>query len=320
MYRVMVLLVLLAVLAVPAVAAEEEAEAPPEKKAYPPPLPFHTVEGTSGVFTTDMAYICNLADCCARAEGPCKSWLSRPVVSVSAISFGDKDLQAYAVTTCLFHRVEIGYSFQRMGLGGWPQAVQRATGIRVGEGDVELHTVGARLMLVKEGDFGLSWLPAVTAGARFKYNEDIWDIDEDLLGTCRALGVADNEGWDYTVTASKTFAGILPKPFILSAGLRSTKAAHTGLLGFTENRDVVFETSAVFFLTDRLLLAGEYRQKPNHVQPLGTLVGREDDWWDVALGYIVNDHLTVALGYAHFGEVLNNTENSAWALQLKWEF
>ncbi len=320
MYRVMVLLVLLGVLVVPAVAAEGEAETPPEKKAYPPPLPFHTVEGTSGVFITDMAYICNLADCCARAEGPCKSWLSRPVVAVSAVSFGDKDLQAYTVTTCLFHRVEIGYSFQRMGLGGWPQAVQSATGFRVGEGDVEMHTVGARLMLVKEGDFGLSWLPAVTVGARFKHNEDIWDIDEDLLGTCRALGVADNEGWDYTVTASKTFAGILPKPFILSAGLRSTEAAHTGLLGFTENRDVVFETSAVFFLTDRLLLAGEYRQKPNHVQPFGTLVGREDDWWDVALGYIVNDHLTVALGYAQFGEVLNNTENSAWAVQLKWEF
>jgi hypothetical protein len=50
------------------------------------------------------------------------------------------------------------------------------------------------------------------------------------------------------------------------------------------------------------------------------LVGKEEDWWAVALGYIVSDNLTVAFGFTQLGEVMNNTENSAWGVQLKWEF
>ena len=320
MQRVTVLLMLLAVLAVPAVAAEEEAEPPPEKKACPPPLPFHTVEGTGGVLMTDTAYICNMADCCARAEGPCTCWMARPTTAATAVFFGDKHLQAYTVATCLFHRLEVSYAFQRLSLGGWPSDVQAILGPEVDEDAVAMHVLGGRLMLIKEGDFGLSWMPAITAGARFKYNEDVWDIDADLGGAVKGLGVAENKGWDYTITASKMFTGILPKPFVLSAGLRSTEAAQTGMLGFSEKRDVVVEASAVFFLTDRLLLAGEYRQKPDRLGRVPRLVGREEDWWAVALGYIVNDNLTVAFGFTQLGEMMNNTDNSAWGMQVKWEF
>jgi len=313
MSRVMMLLVLLAVLAVPLAAAEEGAQEP-EKKPCPPPLPFHTVEGTGGVLLTDTAYICNIC------EEPLCACFSRPTVAATAVFFGDKWLQAYTVSECLFQRVELSYAFQYLGLGGWPEDARLATKLDVREDHVAMHVVGARAMLIQEGDFGLSWMPAITAGARFKFNEDVWDIDSDLNGAVRALGVTDNEGWDYTATASKTFSGILPKPFILSVGLRNTEAAQTGLLGFSGKRDTVVETSAIFFLTDRLLLAGEYRQKPDRLGRVPGLVGKEEDWWAVALGYIVNDNLTVAFGFTQLGEVMNNTENSAWGVQLKWEF
>jgi len=183
-----------------------------------------------------------------------------------------------------------------------------------------LHTFGLRGMLIREGEWGLAWMPATTLGVRYKYNDTIWDIDRHLGGACRALGVKDNEGLDYTLTTSKMFAGILPKPFILSAGLRNTEAAQIGFLGFTGDRDTVFEASAVFFITDRILVGGEYRQKPDSLKRFGKLVGREDDWWDLCVGYIVNEHLTLCVGYAHLGRVLNHEENNAWAVQAKWEF
>ena len=35
---------------------------------------------------------------------------------------------------------------------------------------------------------------------------------------------------------------------------------------------------------------------------------------------IVNDHLTIAGGYANFGNVLNHREDNVWAIQFKYEF
>ena len=320
MWRVVGVVLLLAVLVVPARAAGEEAEA---EKPMPPPLPLHTVEGTGGVLTTDTAYLCNMTDCCVRAERrgeECDRWFSNPSVAATALFFGDKYDQVYTISGVLLHRIELSYAYHRMNLGGWPTAVQRATGLKVSEHDVGLHILGARLNLVREGQGDIPWMPAVTVGARYKYNEDVWDIDDDLFGLPRLLGVTNNEGVDFTVTASKTFAGILPKPFILSAGLRSTEAAHIGLMGFTDSREVVFEGNAVFFVTDRLLLATEFRQKPDNLGRVPGLVGKEDNWWAVCLAYILSDNLTVAFGYTQLGEVMNNTENSGWGVQLKWEF
>ena len=46
----------------------------------------------------------------------------------------------------------------------------------------------------------------------------------------------------------------------------------------------------------------------------------KDDWWDICLGYVVNDHLTIAAGYADFGNILNHDEDEVWAIQFKYEF
>jgi hypothetical protein len=215
-----------------------------------------------------------------------------------------------------FKRFEVGFAHERLGLGGWPKDVMKATGMDLGTQTVRMDTFNFRVLIVEEKD----WVPAVTVGAHYKSNEDLWDIDDDLGGACKLLGAKSDDGWEGTLTFSKTFTGILPRPFILSAGLRNTDAAQTGLLGFTGHRDTVFEGSAVFFLTDQLLLGAEYRQKPDHLKRIPGLVGREDDWWTVCLGYIVNDHMTVAGGYGNFGNVLNHREDGVWAVQVKYEF
>jgi len=243
-----------------------------------------------------------------------------PSLSVTGVKIGHKQLAAAAMTLAPHERVELGYSYQHLDLGHWTQDVQKATGCSVSPRSVELHTLSLRGNLIKEGEWDLKWMPSITAGLHFKYNEGIDEIDRDLQGTCRVLGMRRNEGWDYTLVASKMFKDVLPKPFILSAGLRSTRAAYTGFAGFSGDRDINFEGSAVFFITDKLLLAGEYRQKRSNYQGVRRVMEKEDDWWTLAVAYIVNEHLTISGGYLHAGDMMNHRNQSGWGLQAKWEF
>jgi len=293
--------------------AEEKKPDRSPARGTPPPIPLHTIEGVSGVFITPTAYFANLPE----DDG----WWGKPSVAESFVDLShDRNLSATTITTNFFRRFELGYSFIRLHLGDWPDDIQTITGAHT-KSNVRLNTLNARAMLIREGEWDTSWVPAVTAGVAYKHNNSIWQINDDLHGACKSvLGVKDDDGWEATLTASKMFVGILPRPFILSAGLRNTDAAQIGLLGFSGDRRTLFEGSAVFFVTDRLLLAGEYRQKPDDLGRVPTGVGKEDDWWTLAAAYIVNDHLTAALGYGHFGNILNHDENAGWAVQLKWEF
>ena len=112
------------------------------------------------------------------------------------------------------------------------------------------------------------------------------------------LGVDHDSGTEITAVATKTISDWLPKPLIVSAGLRNGDAIHTGLLGFAGERRTTFEGSVIYFLTDKLLLASEYRQKSDLCDPYPSdsrdLIMPESDWWDICLGYVVNDHLTIA--------------------------
>lgn len=314
MRRMLALLVCaMVVLAGPVAWAGEPAGQPvAEPAAAPPPLPLQTIEGFSGVFLTETAYMVN-----PPTDG---SAIGLPAVSVHGTQINEKELVGAAFTMNLLGRIELGYSYQRLGLGDWDNKVEDATGLSIGDNAVQLHTLGARVMVLREGEGDTTWVPALTLGARYKKNADIDDIDRDLLGTAGSLGVDDDDSVDFTLMASKTFAGILPKPFILSAGVRATEAIHTGFVGFSDEYHYVFEGNAIFFLTDRLVLAGEYRQMPSDLKRLGDLVQPEDDWWSVALAYVFTDNLTATAGFANVGRVLDDDDDFAWLGQLKWEF
>jgi hypothetical protein len=273
------------------------------------------VEGNSGVFITPVAYLANPAE-------P-NHIFGLPSVSGTYAHLEHKDFESFVVTENLWGRVELGYALERVGLGDWPDEVFAATGLRV-QDDAYLHNFNARLMVIKEGSFGHAWVPAVTLGAHLKWQQDLDDIDGQLGGTCTLLGADHDTGVEFTVMATKMIKDVLPKPLIVSAGLRNGDAIQTGLLGFAGERQFSFEGSILYFLTDKLLIATEYRNKPDLMEPC-TVAGRElvrseSDWWDIALAYIVNDHITVAGGYANFGNILNNREDSVWAVQVKYEF
>lgn len=280
-----------------------------------PPLPTHNVEGNSGVFITSTAYLAN------PPEGDAVFGL--PSVSTSFAAIGEKDFESVAVTENIWGKVELGYAMERIGLGDWPADVKTASGLHV-DNHVFVHNFNTRLMVIEEGGLDCDWMPAVTLGAHFKWNDGINDIDKQTVGLCAGLGADHDSGTEFTAVATKTIADWLPRPLIVSAGLRNGDGIHTGLLGFAGERRTTFEGSFIYFLTDKLLLASEYRQKSDLIDQCSMggkhLIKAENDWWDICLGYIVNDHITIAGGYANFGNVLNHHEDNVWAIQLKYEF
>jgi hypothetical protein len=280
------------------------------KTEKPPPLPLHQIEGNGGVFSTLSAYLVNPP----RNGEP----VGRPSAGFVFVDIGSgRDLEAITLTETPYKRLELGYGYDHLNLGDLPTAVVAAGGPRVAD-SVTMHNANARFQCLSENEFGQKWLPALTAGIHYKYNDGIQDINNTLGNLMAQHGITGHEGLDFTLYGSKMLT-CLPRPVLINLGGRATKAAQLGLLGFTDEYSFVFEGSVVVLVTDRVLLGAEYKEKPRDFSAMG-LVGREDDWWTMDAGYVVNKHMTLALGYGHFGTVANHTANGSWGLAVKWEF
>ncbi len=279
----------------------------------PPPLPLHGIEGSGGIFSTYSAYLVN----------PAKEdqIFGLPSVAGFFVHLGQgRSLETVSITETLWDRLEIGYAWNGFDLGDLPEAVWKATGAQLGDDYVNLHNFNARVALIKENDFDQSWVPAVTAGVHYKYNDTIDSLDDDLAGTLSGyVGIENNDGVDFTLYASKMLT-FLPRPVLINAGLRATEAAHLGLLGFTDEYEVVFEGNVAVFVTDQFILSSEFRQKPDNYTRIPGLIEDENDWFTILAAYVINDHLAIGGGYAHFGDVLNHEANGSWGVQVKWEF
>jgi hypothetical protein len=289
--------------------AQPAAQAKAEK---PAPLPLHQIEGNGGIFSTLSAYIVNPP----RDGEP----VGRPSVGFSFVDIGHgQNLEALTLTESPWKRLELGFGRNNLDLGDLPLAIKDATTVSISRQEVQLYNANARLQVLKEGEFDQKWIPALTAGAHFKYNDGISDINSDLGGALAAAGIKHHDGVDFTLYASKLFTQ-LPRPVLLEAGGRATKGVWNGLGGFTDDYSFLFEGNVVVFVTGNLALAAEYRQQPNEYKPIGNLVKAEGDWWTLDAAYVVNKHLTLAAGYGHFGGLLNHDANGVWGLTTKYEF
>jgi len=286
--------------------------APPAKAEKPAPLPLHQIEGNGGIFSTLSAYIVNPP----RNGEP----IGRPSVGFAFVDIGHgQNLEALTLTESPWKRLELGFGWDNLSLGDLPLAIKNATTVSINVQEVQLYNANARLQLLKEGEFDQKWIPALTAGAHFKYNDGISTINNELGGALAGAGIKDHDGVDFTLYASKLFTQ-LPRPVLVELGGRATKGVWNGLGGFTDNYSFLFEGNVVVFVTGSLALAAEYRQQPNDYKPIGNLVKAEGDWWTLDAAYVVNKHLTLAVGYGHFGGVLNHDANGVWGVTTKWEF
>jgi hypothetical protein len=287
------------------------------KSEKPPPLPLHQIEGNGGIFATLSAYIVNPP----RNGEP----VGRPSVGFAYVNLGHEvNLEALTLTESPFSRLELGYGWDHLGLGDLPLALRNFGLVNYRQDEVQLHNFNARFQILKEGEFDQKWIPALTAGVHYKYNDGIEEVrDEvqhdagvDVLGHA---GISRKQGVDYTLYASKLFTQ-LPRPVLLELGGRATEGVWEGLGGFTDSYNFVFEGNVVVFVTSNFALAAEYKQQPRDYQSIGSLVRKEGDWWTIDAAYVVNKHLTLAVGYGHFGNVLNSQANGVWGITTKWEF
>jgi hypothetical protein len=296
--------------------AGDETNAASAHAEKPPPLPLHQIEGNGGIFSTLSAYLVNPP----RDGEP----IGRPAAGFSFVDLGyGRELYALTVTETPWKRLELGFGYENFNLGDLPQDILHETGLNISDQTVSLYNANARLQLLKENEFDQKWIPALTFGTHFKYNDTIKNIDHELFNTLTGAGIRDNSGVDFTLYASKLLT-FLPRPVLLEAGGRATKGVWTGLAGFTEDYSFLFEGNIGVFITDSLILAAEYRQMPNNYTPVvvngQTLVGGSSDWWTIDAAYIINKHWTVAVGYGHFGQVLNHQANATWGITTKYEF
>ncbi len=285
-------------------------------KSLPTTL-LHGFEGGSGLFLTNLAYL---------AKPPKEGEIfGPPSISQSTIFLDGIGRYAYAVTENISGNIELGYSYELFDVDDWIDDIYNVTGLRASD-NVKVHNFNIRTKFIEEGGFGIDWMPIVTFGTHFKWNEDISDINQQLNGLLDTFGADHSFGTEFTLMASKTIEDMFSRPFIISAGLRNGDSIHTGLLGFAGERRTTFEGSIVVFLTDRLIIATEYRQSPDFVDDynLGgkTLVKGESDWFDLALAYAIDENLTIGIGYSStdFGNNILEQDNSVWAFQVKYTF
>jgi len=277
-----------------------------------PPIPPQSIEGPGGIFVTPLAYLVSPAE-----EGKI---FGKPVIGASWAQLQDKRFLAFTFSETLWDRVELSYAYDNLEISDLKSKIHRVTGMRADSSHAELHNFNLRVNLLKEGDYKQAWLPAITAGIHYKYNATEHDLNKSLNGVLKSIGVKDDSGIDYTLTATKMFKEILPRPLVLSAGVRVTKASHIGLLGFSDTYQAVGEFNFAQFLTDNLALVGEYRMKPDKLKRIPGLVEKEDDWWDLAFFYILNNHSSISVGYLNPGHVLNDHVKAAPAARLIYEF
>jgi len=283
--------------------------APAEK---PAPLPLHNIEGNGGVFATLSAYLVN-----PPRNGEI---VGRPAIGFSLVGLGHgQNLEAITITETPWERLELGFGADILQLGDLPGAVKAAAGADIAQ-NVGLYNFNARLQLLKEGEFNQKWLPALTFGTHFKYNDATTSLNNALGGALHNIGITKNDGVDFTLYASKLIT-FLPRPVLINVGGRATESAWIGLLGFSNSYEFVFEGNVVVFLTDKLALAGEYRQLPKGLYtPIGNLITPESNWWTIDAAYVINKNWTVAVGYGNFGNVLNHNDSGVWGVTTKYEF
>ena len=292
-------------------AEANAATAPSAEKGNP--LPLHQIEGSGGIFATLSAYIVN-----PPREGEA---VGRPSVGFGYVNLGaGKNLEAVTLTESPLKRLELGYGWDRLGLGDLPGALRGAGIAGYHQDEVQLHNLNARYQILKEGEFDQKWIPALTAGVHYKYNDGIAEVNKEVGGALASVAhIPNHDGTDVTLYATKLFTE-LPRPVLVELGGRATEAVWDGLGGFTSSYNFVFEGNVVVFITSNLALAAEYKQQPTNYNPIGSLVRVEDDWWTLDAAYVVNKHLTFAAGYGHFGNVLNHEANGVWGITTKWEF
>ncbi|MGB3472608.1 MAG: DUF3034 family protein [Erythrobacter sp.] len=204
---------------------------------------------------------------------------------VTVIELPDYGWQSHGISIGIKNRVELSYARQNFNT--------RDVGSELGLGEgytLNQDVFGAKIRLVGDLVYGDPLVPQVSVGVQHKRNLD--------GAAALAVGAADDEGTDFTISASKLF---LRHSLLVNATMRYTEANQLGLLGFGstngDDQSLQFEGSVAYQLSRRAVVGAEVRTKPDNLG-LG-----EDDWLDLFAAYAVTDNLTVTAAYVDLGSI-----------------
>jgi hypothetical protein len=120
----------------------------------------------------------------------------------------------------------------------------------------------------------------------------------------KALGAQHADGTDVYWAATKIWLdGPLHHTWLADLTLRESDANQIGLLGFggpLGGYHLLAEGSLGVFLTDELILGGEYRNKPNNLSSF-----HEDDFEDLFLSFFPVKYFSNTAAYADLGTIAN---------------
>jgi hypothetical protein len=214
----------------------------------------------------------------------------------------DYGIEACGLALGIRDRLELSAARQHLGLGDTvPGAAISQTIV-----GVKLRVLGDAII---DQD---SPVPQIAIGLQYKRNTSY-----DFVP--KALGARHADGTDFYAAATKVWlAGPLGRSWLADLTLRATEANQLGLLGFGGDLGgyhLVAEGSLGVFLTEALVLGGEYRHKANDLSAF-----REDDFKDLFLAWWPVQWASLTLAYADLGSIAGKggQQGSYASLQLSW--
>lgn len=210
---------------------------------------------------------------------------------------GDFKLDTTGASVGLFNRVEISASQARFGLSD-----------TVPGAHIRLNTLGVKVRVLGDAIYEQdSWLPQVSIGAQYKYNEDFNFVP-------KLLGAKDRSGIDYYIATSKLFLGALNGyNVLLNANVHATKANQFGLLGFGGDRHdsyrILPAVSAAVMLSDNWLVGSELRYKPDNLS-----VYEENNAHDLFMTWFPHRNVSITGAYIDLGRIANKDHQTGWYL------
>ena len=242
--------------------------------------PFNNLEGVGGVAFNPLAYTAGQPS--ADTNGV-SSWFSKPQVGSWYVRLGEKNInwESFGVAETIGGRLELSYGYEAVRLG---------TGT-LGPGsspvDISKNNVGAKLLLIRENECDLPFVPAVSVGS-------IWrTTDFNAVGPNRV-------GVDYYAVATKLITQT-PVPVLLSGGLLDTDEEVTGVLGNNADHDLTWFGNVDIIPVSFLATGFEYKEGAKYDN------FKNANYWDAHVAWFVNPNLTLIGAYAYTGDKDNPT-------------
>jgi len=206
-------------------------------------------------------------------------------------------LASFGAAAGFFDRVELSFAHQDLE-------------VRPLDENIRQNVFGLKVRAI--GDLVYGKIPAIAFGVQVKHLLD-FDVPE-------AVGADSDVGVDLYGGASRLFLGVLGGHNLLLNGMvRASKANQIGLLGFggpgRDNYQFGFEGSAAVFLTRRVAVGYDFRQKSKNLRAVN-----EDPWQAAFVAVVPSKHFKLVAAYARLGHVAGLGHQDGAYLSLQGSF